>query len=356
MTDVQIVSLATANPPLRLSQEQSFQIYEAMVPMSEKAISLLQRVFVANQSIGYRHFGMDSPADVTQQSQDALIARYQKYGVRVAVEAARKALDEAGLAPEEVDGVVVNSCTGYLCPGLTSYVAEALPLRPDVWPFDLQGMGCGGALPNLQTAYNYLQTHPDSHVLVIAVEICSATLYLDEAPDVLISNALFGDGAAAAVVTNRPDAFTVDAPVRLKSFAAGLYPRDRHLLYYRTENSKLRNVLSIDVPEVGAQRAGEVVERLLDGARIGYEDVDHWIIHPGGQKVLDAFRDALDLPDEVLAPSRAVLYHYGNMSSATVLFVLKEVLRNHDPRPGDRGVLSSFGAGFGAYAGLVEFV
>jgi predicted naringenin-chalcone synthase len=352
MVDVRIVALGTANPPLRVPQEETFEAYTTLLPLSDRAKGLLERIFINNHSIGYRHFGMDSLGDICQDSQDELIARYRKFAVQTSVEAARKALDQAGLAPGDVDGVVINSCTGYLCPGLSSYMAEALPLRADVWPFDLQGMGCGGALPNLQTAYNFLQAHPDSHVLSIAVEICSATLFFDEAPDILISNALFGDGAAAAVLTNRPGS----GGIRLRGFSAGLYPQERQHLYYRTERSKLRNVLSVEVPAVGARRGKEVIDRLLATNGAGYGDIRHWIVHPGGQKVLDTFQEALDLPGEALAASRAVLYNYGNMSSASVLFVLDEVLRSGAPRPGDTGLMCSFGAGFGAYAGLVEFL
>jgi predicted naringenin-chalcone synthase len=368
VTDVRIIAVATANPPLRVSQEETYEAYVNWLPLSERAKALLERIFLVNDSIGYRHFGMDSLADILLDSQDALIARYRKFGVQTAVDAAEKALrqthvgregagpvgDEDGVptSPAQIDAVIVNSCTGYLCPGLTSYVAEALELRPDVRPFDLQGMGCGAALPNLQSAYNYLQAHPNSTVLSIAVEICSATLYFDEAPDILISNALFGDGAAAVLLTNRPG----QGGIQLRGFSAGLYPQDREHLYFRTENSKLRNVLSIEVPTVGARHGGEVIGRLLAEHALGRDGIDHWIVHPGGQKVLDAFQEALGLPPEALVASRKVLYNYGNMSSASVLFVLEELLRNGVTRPGDIGVMCSFGAGFGAYAGLMELL
>jgi len=352
MFDVRIVSLATANPPLRVSQEESYQAYVGLLPLSDRAKGLLRRVFVENGSIGYHHFGMDTLDDVLVNSQDELIVRYKRFALSTALEAATRALEQAGLAPGDIDGLVVNTCTGYLCPGLTSYLAEELPLRPDVHPFDLQGMGCGGAVPNLQTAYNWLQAHPQANVLAIAVEICSATLYHDESPDILISNALFGDGAAAAVLTNRPG----DGGVRLCSFSSGLYPQDRQHLHYRTENCKLRNVLSIEVPAVGAKRSQEVIDRLLAAAGKTCYDIQHWAIHPGGQKVLDTFQKALDLPADALAASRRVLYSYGNMSSATVLFVLDEMLRHDAPQPGDLGVVASFGAGFGAYASLIEFL
>jgi predicted naringenin-chalcone synthase len=231
-------------------------------------------------------------------------------------------------------------------------VAEVLPLKKHIKPFDLQGMGCGGAIPNLETAYNFLQAHPDNHVLTVTVEICSATLYFDEAPDILVSNAIFGDGAAATVMTNgaRENGYLC-----FKGFSAGLFPQDRQHLHYRTENSKLRNVLSQRVPVVGARHGKRVIDRLLDENGLTYQDVAHWIVHPGGERVLDAFQRTLDLPDEAVEPSRNVLYNYGNMSSASVLFVLEEVLRSRVIQPGDLGVMCSFGAGFNAFAGLVEF-
>jgi predicted naringenin-chalcone synthase len=349
--DVRIAGLGTATPPLRVAQEETYHAYVDMLPLSERATALLQRVFVSNNSIGFRHFGMDSLADIVRSSQDELIARYQEYAVRTAVEAARCALDSAGLAVDDVDAIVVNSCTGYLCPGLTSYVSEALGLRHEIRPYDLQGMGCGGAVPNLETAYNYLQAHAGRNVLSIAVEICSATMFHGEAPDLLISNALFGDGAAAVVLTNHPG---LEGPC-FTGFASGLYPQDRQHLYYRTEQSRLRNVLSVEVPAVGARRAEEVIGRLLDESGIAQRDVDHWILHPGGQKVIDALQSALGLPDQAVQASRRILYEFGNMSSASVLFVLDEVLGSQRPRPGDIGVMCSFGAGFGVYAALLEF-
>ncbi len=349
--DVRIVGLGTANPPLRLSQEEIYQAYAETLPLSDEAISLLKRIFIDNQSIAFRHLGMDALTDALQNSQDELIARFKKFGVPVAVEAASKALVDAGLAPNDVDAVVVNTCTGYLCPGLTSYVAEALPLRKDVRPFDLMGMGCGAAIPSLETAYNFLQAHPNCNALTIAVEICSATLFFSESPDILVSNAIFGDGAAATVLTNRPG----EGGIRIKGFAAGLFPEYRSHLHYATEDSKLRNVLSQRVPILGARCGKQVIDSLLAEHGATYQDIAHWIVHPGGEKVLDAFQRALPLPDGALLPSRAVLYSYGNMSSASVLFVLEEVRRQRAPRSGDVGLLCSFGAGFSAFAALLEF-
>ncbi len=349
---VRMIGLGTANPPLRLSQEEIYQAYATRIPLSEGAQSLLQRLFMENRSIAFRHLGMDTLDDALRNSQDDLIARFEKFAVPTAVEAARKALDEAGLATEQADALVVNTCTGYLCPGLTSYIAETLSLRPDVRPFDLVGMGCGGALPALETAYNFLQVHPGRQALVISVEMCSATIFFSDDADVLVSNAIFGDGAAAAVLTNDPG----DSGIRLSGFAAGLFPEDRKHLRYATQEGKLRNVLSRRVPVLGAQHGHRVAETLLNEHDLALADVDHWLVHPGGEKVLQAFQRELDLPDEALLPAWRVLRDYGNMSSPTVLFVLEEVRRTCSPQPGQIGLLCSFGAGFSAFAGLVEFL
>ena len=349
--DVRIVGLGTANPPLRLSQQEIYQAYAESLPLSDEAKILLKRIFIDNQSIAFRHLGMDALTDALQNSQDELIARFKKFGVSVAVGAASEALADAGLTADDVDAVVVNTCTGYLCPGLTSYVAEALPLRKDVRPFDLMGMGCGGAIPNLETAHNFLQANTNCNALSIAVEVCSATLFFSESPDILVSNAIFGDGAAATVLTNRP----VKAGPRIRGFGAGLFPEHRPHLHYATVDSKLRNVLSQRVPIVGARCGKQVIDSLLAIHGMTYQDVGHWIVHPGGEKVLDAFQRSLPVSDESLLPSRAVLRDYGNMSSASVLFVLEKVLRQHTPRAGDVGLLCSFGAGFSAFAALLEF-
>jgi len=347
---ISITCIGTANPPHRWSQEEIFQTYETLMPMSPEALRLLH-TFFHNRSIGFRHLAMDNLTDALETSQDALIERFQRFAIPMATEAAERALYAAGVTPADVDTLIVNTCTGYLCPGLTSYVAEQLDLRKDIWPFDLMGMGCGGAIPNLSTASNYLSANPNRTVLSIAVEVCSATIFFNESPDILVSNAIFGDGAAAVVLTNRRPG----AGIELLDTASGLFPEGRGHLHYRWEEDRLRNVLSARVPVVGARYAKQVVDDLLSRHDLDYADISHWIVHPGGEKVLDAFERTTGVSPAALTASRRVLYEYGNMSSASVLFALQETLRNHSPAAGDLGILCSFGAGFTAFAGLIRF-
>ena len=345
------MGIGTANPPLKVTQREVYDAYISKISLSEKARSLLEQVLIHNKSIATRHMAMEELEECTRErTQDQLIARYQRYAVPVSTEAAHKALAQAGVASEEIDAVIVNTCTGYLCPGLTSHIAGQLRCRADIRPFDLQGMGCGGAIPGLEAAYYYLQAHPSHNVLTVAVEMCTATIFFSEEPGVLISNCIFGDGAGAIVLTSHPG----EGGLRVKGFTSGLFPQYRDYLYYSTEDSKLKNVLSPRVPNIGARCSKLVIDDLLKAHDLDYSNIAHWVIHPGGQRVIDALQRALRLSDESLIPSRTTLLNYGNMSSASVIFVLEETLGNRTPQRGDQILMCGFGAGFTSFAGLLQ--
>ena len=180
----------------------------------------------------------------------------------LAAQAAERALANAGSRAEEIDALVISTCTGYLCPGLTSYVGEQLGCRPDVLTLDLVGQGCVAALPNLAASEALLTAGRCRRVLSICVEVCSAALYFDDDPGVLISACLFGDGAGAAVLANSPDG---KRPVKWKTSGSLLEPGNRDLLRFEYKAGMLRNILAPQVPAVAA-RAGGVGSRPGAGA------------------------------------------------------------------------------------------
>jgi alkylresorcinol/alkylpyrone synthase len=249
----------------------------------------------------------------------------------------------------------VNSCTGYLCPGLTSYIAEDVGLSSHIMVCDLMGMGCGGALPNLEVATGMLLRRPEKPVLSVAVEICTATLFMGEDPGLVVSNAIFGDGAAAAVLDMSAPRAQAPPGMQIVDFQSGLFPEHRAHLHYRTENHRLRNVLGPRVPLIGAKTARSVAERLLERHGLEFDDIAHWAVHPGGTAVLDSVERILKLAPEKLRHSRAVFAEYGNMSSPSVMFVLKRILEHEQPADGELGLMIAFGAGFSAFAALVRF-
>ncbi|MEI6211947.1 MAG: 3-oxoacyl-[acyl-carrier-protein] synthase III C-terminal domain-containing protein [bacterium] len=345
-------SLGTANPPLYVTQQQAFEVYSSLFQLGTEERALYQRLLLEGQIQG-RYVGLDQLADACETNPDRLNERFLKYARQTGAAAASQALANASLAPEKLGGLVVNTCTGYRCPGLTSYLAEDLKLPHHIRTLDIAGMGCGGALPNLDAAC-HMALAGKGPVLSIAVEICSATLFMGADPALVVSNCIFGDGAAAAVV-QVDDAVTAPGRIRVLDSEAGIFPQYRNQLHYRQEGGRLRNVLTTKVPTIGAKTASEVLQRLLARNNYSQDAIAWWAVHAGGTAVLDQVGRGLGLSDANLQFSREVFRKYGNMSSPTVLFALQEILKQGRPQRGDLGVLLSFGAGFSAFAMLVEF-
>jgi alkylresorcinol/alkylpyrone synthase len=345
--------LGVATPPLYATQEEAYAFFATHCALKPDEQDLYRRILLDGKIKG-RYLGMDAKTDALEPDPDRRLARFLKFGRSTAVAAARRALAEAGVEVAEIAGLIVNTCTGYLCPGLSSYVAADLGLRTSIRFQDLMGMGCGAAIPNLEAAAGMLARSGEGPVLSIAVEICTATIFPSHEPDLIVSNSIFSDGAAAAVLDLASD----DHPgglARMVDFASGLFPQYREDLRYRTEGGRLRNHLSKRVPVIGARVATEVASRLLARHGLSRNDIAWWAVHPGGTVVLTQVAKKLELADEALRFSYNVFENYGNMSSPSVLFVLREILDSGRPRPGQKGMLLSFGAGFSAFAALMEF-
>ena len=273
--------------------------------------------------------------------------------------AARNALEAAGLEPSQVDAILVASCTGYLCPDLSTMMIGHLDLRRDVQRGALLGHGCAGALPLLQRAHDHACAYPGRRVLAIAVEVCSASYYIDTSLETVIGNAICADGAAAVILADggepAPAPSARKTGPQIVAFQSVLDPSQIDKVGFEQRGGKLRIVLAAEIRDM----AGPMIEKCLEGllAPHGLEknDIRFWMLHPGGRKVIDAAAGYLGLAEEQLRISRHVLRNFGNMSSPTVLFVLNEVLRSEEPRPGDYGVLLALGPGFAAEGALLRW-
>jgi len=351
--NIVVTGVGTANPPLYVTQEEAYDFFSTQFILKPEEHALYRRILLDGKIRG-RYVGMDDTAEALETDPDRLLARFLKFGRATAVTAALRALSEAGAEASDIAGLVVNTCTGYLCPGLSSYIAEDLGLSSSIRYQDLMGMGCGAAVPNLEAAAGMLARGARGPVLCIAVEICTATIFPAHSPDLVVSNAIFGDGAAAAVLDlsaeSRPHGL-----VSMIDFEAGLMPRHRESLCYRSEGGLLRNQLSRRVPVIGARTAREVATRLLDRHGLCRDDIAWWAVHPGGTLVLEQVARQFGLAEDDLRFSYRVFKNYGNMSSPSVLFVLRDILDTGRPQPGQKGLLLAFGAGFSAFAGLMEF-
>src|SRR6185436_18853940 len=201
-----ISGLGTAVPPRSYTQPECWAaLQRADRPeLDPRTRSVLRGILNHDNGIERRSLALETLDEGFDLDPDTLHRRFEKHAPSLASQAARAALADARIDAREIDAVVVSTCTGYLCPGLTSYVAEALGLRPDAIPFDLVGQGCAAALPNLRAAEALVASHRAGNVLSVCVEVCSAAMYLDRDLGVLVSACLFGDGAAAAVCSAKP--------------------------------------------------------------------------------------------------------------------------------------------------------
>jgi alkylresorcinol/alkylpyrone synthase len=348
-----IIGLGTAFPPQRYLQAEGWAALEAsdvLPTLAPRSRAILKKVLLGDNGIASRHLALDALSDALALTPDILHARFARHAPELATQAGVRALESARIRPAKVDAVLVATCTGYLCPGLTSYVAERLGLRDSVTALDLVGLGCGAALPVLAQARALLLAGGARQVLCICVEVCSAALYLDDDPGVLVSACLFGDGAAAVVCAAEP------APharrLRWHTNASRLVPSERENLRFETRGGMLRNILTADVPATAARHVGALAADMLREAGLGREQIRAWILHPGGRDVLLELEWSLGLGESDLRHSAAVLRDHGNMSSPSVLFVLADALAAD--APAGWWWLSAFGAGFSAHGALVE--
>lgn len=251
----------------------------------------------------------------------------------LAVDVARRALlGNPGLRPEAVTHVIFVTCTGFINPGPDYHIVRELGLRPDVRRYTVGFMGCYAAFPALRMAADFCEADPSAVVLVVCLELCTLHVQVGADPESVTSNSLFADGAAATVVTSRPPGD--GRPFyRIKGFRSALVPSSEEHMAWSVGDHGFDMVLSSYVPDLIGANVRGMLEDALGSQGVDPGQVGEWAVHPGGRAILDAVEAALCLPADALEASRSVLRDFGNMSSPTVLFVLKRLMELPAPRP-----------------------
>ena len=348
-----ITGVGTATPAARYTKAEclaAFECSEWFARLDSRAHLIARTVLQRDNGIEARRLAVDTLDDVFTIDPNTLARRFLQHAPALAAQAGARALAAAGLAPAQIDAVVLSTCTGYVCPGLSGHVIERLGLRADVQAYDLVGQGCGAALPNLQLGHALLASGRCDHVLSVCVEVSSAAMYLDNDAGVLISACLFGDGAGAAVLSTQANAR--GRRIEWKDCQSVTEPNHRSALKFEQRDGMLRNVLTRAVPGLAAEHARQVLITVLGRAGLNPGDVCVWLMHAGGRDVLLALENRLELEPADLAYSAAMLREYGNLSSAFVYFVLQAALA--DQAAGGWWWLSSFGAGFSCHGALLQ--
>jgi alkylresorcinol/alkylpyrone synthase len=336
-----IVAVGTAVPPHRFTQPELL----AMAGYADDR----RRGFFAASAIAGRHLWLDPARFHPDESVDELNARFCEGALALAESAARGAIARAGWHPDDVDFVATTTCTGRLTPSVDAHLIARLGARSDVQRVHVGDTGCASAMVALQQAWNHLHAFPRHRAVVIAVEICSAAYFLDDRLESAVAHAIFADGAAAL-------ALSTDGPGPAIVTTRTLF-RSEHLpaMGFEYPGGRPRVVLSKDVRRIGASMMGVMARARMETQGLKRDAVAHWVLHSAGRRVLDRARALLDLTDAQMAPARGVLREYGNMSSATILFVLDRLLRAEVAVPGDWGVMIGLGPGFAAEGALLRW-
>lgn len=338
-----MLGLATAMPPHRLDQARARQEMARLCagqPHLERLLPVFDRT-----GVEFRHLVHEPEWYLEPRSFEQRNDEYAAQALALAERAVRECLERTGTDPDRIDHIYVVTTTGLTTPSLDALLAGSLGLRVDVRRNPLFGLGCAGGAGALVRACDVLAARPNELALVVSVELGSL-VFSQQAwtPTDLVGIALFGDGAAAALVGGDE----AGDGIRVTRTLSRLFPDQRHLMGWRFTNDGMRLVLSRDVPALVRERLPEVAGRFLCGAGLSMADVTHHVLHPGGAKVMATYREAFGLPDVALGIARECMRRYGNLSSAAVLVMLSDLVASGKPRAGDTGFVLALGPGFAA--------
>jgi alkylresorcinol/alkylpyrone synthase len=346
MRPCSLLSLATAVPPHVVEQTEAKARAREAFGGKKALFDRLSGVF-DNAGIARRHIVAPQQWYVHEHGWRDRNDVYLNAAEDLFVEAATTAIERSGLMPEQVDGVVTVSTTGIATPSLDARAASRVGFRNDIRRVPIFGLGCAGGVNGLATAARMASAMPGTNWLFVTVETCSISIRLDsDDPAAVVATALFGDGAAAAVVTSGEHSLA-----RITGSAEKLWPDTLRIMGWDVEDPGLAVVFDRAIPPFIEAELVQAVDEMCTAMGITRDDVDRLCSHPGGVKVIDAIESALKLPQGELNLEREVLNDYGNMSAPTVMFVLERLIERGLP---DKTLMTAFGPGFTCAGLLLE--
>lgn len=338
MNPPRLAAVATAVPPHVIRQADVVALTTRIFDRKQSEIERLLPVYV-NAGIDTRHSCVPLDWYAGEHSWAERNAIYVENAVRLLSDAAMRCLDQAGRGFADIDALVTVSTTGISTPSLDALLLERLPFRRDVMRLPVFGLGCAGGVLGLARAASLAQAQPGARVLFLVVELCALTFRKrDQSKSNIIATALFGDGAAAALLEPESDGPTVGA------WGEYTWPDSLDVMGWDITDDGLGVLFSRDIPTLVRTQFREATDRFLAARGLELSDVDAFVCHPGGAKVIAALEEAFGISEGTLDEARTVLRRYGNMSAATVLFVLERML----VRPQRRSLMTALGPGFTA--------
>lgn len=333
-----ITHVSTAVPRHVVTQAAAAVVVAQSLGLAPDRAEALRDLF-EHSGVLQRHSVLSPDALGKRRGLSQSMRLYREHAVQLALTVARKCLADAELDARAIDMVVTSSCTGVLLPSLAALLVEELGLRSDVRRLPITEMGCAGGASALAGAHEFLRAFPQAKALVLAVELPTLTLqHEDVSGGNLVASAIFGDGAAAALVEGR-----ASRGIEISATHTHILPQSLDAIGFDLRDGGLHVVLTKDVPRLIAEHVPGVIREFLSRCELSTEQLGFFALHPGGRKVLEALEQALPIAPEKTQVSWDVLRDYGNQSSVSVLFVLRETLARGQPR--GHGLLAAFGPG-----------
>ena len=346
---MRILSVGTAVPPHYVDQDTLISAFERLWSKEHHNVRRVRQLHEAVH-VGGRHLAL--PVEQYEQLRTFGDANdvFIRVGLEVGAAALQQGLERAGLGHADVDALYTATVTGVATPSLDARLFHRTPLRADLKRVPLFGLGCVAGAAGLARVHDYLKAWPDQIAVLLSVELCSLTLQRKDLSIAnLIASGLFGDGAAAVVCVGDARAERLgSAPAgpQVVASASRMYPDSERVMGWDIGEQGFRVILDRSVPDVVTRWLRDDVDGFLAGHGLTRADITSWVCHPGGPKVLIAFEQALEISREALAVTWDSLFRVGNLSSASVLFVLEQTMRDHRPPPGSWGMLLAMGPGF----------
>ena len=276
---------------------------------------------------------------------------YVREAKKIAEQALQKSLEKANLNPTDIDYIITVSCTGIMIPSVDAYLINSLQMRQDIVRLPVTEMGCAAGVSGIIYAKNFLKANPNKRAAVIAVEAPAATFQLEDFSMAnIVSAAIFGDGAASVILSSHKE----DRGPKIIDEAMYHFYDSTHMMGFKLVNTGLQMILDKTVPETISNHFPRIVHPFLERNNLTIEDVNHLIFHPGGKKIVQTVEDLFGSLGKNIDDTKEVLRLYGNMSSATVLYVLERFM-DGDRQRGEKGLMLSFGPGFSAQRILLEW-
>ena len=316
----------------------------------DRFIKKVKKIF-EGAAVDKRYSIMDPEEVFTATSFEEKNDIYTREVIILGEQVLQKALEKPDWDPQTLDYIITVSCTGIMIPSLDAYLINKMKLRQDIVRLPVTEMGCAAGISGIIYAKNFLKANPGKRAVVIAIESPTATFQLDDfsMPNI-VSAAIFGDGAACCLLSSHEED---QGPEIVYEEMYHFYEAE-HMMGFKLTNKGLQMVLDIEVPDTIASHFGDIIHPFLQKNNLEIKDIEYMIFHPGGKKIITTVEALFSGLGKNIDDTKEVLKEYGNMSSATVLYVLEQIM-DRNPKKGEKGLMLSFGPGFSAQRVLLQW-